>query len=715
MRNVRTVVRTLIAGFLALAALVLAAPAMLAHAQEVQQQSSRTNGASSSQITVSITAVNHSFATPTSTVTLSGTIANHTGKALSGVQVQLLTSAQFFVTREDMDGYAAGTSSNYVPYPVGTADVLKGTLHAGATAHWSASFSTSGLGFNLSQIGVYPLAAQAEAADGTPIGIDRTFLPFWPGKGAADPLSTAWVWPLIGLPQQGPCPQTVATNKLAASLGTGGRLGTLLAVGRLWGQRDRLTWAVDPALLSDTSVMSRAYKVGTNSTCTGKHHMPSTPAAAWLSSLRTGTASQQMFVTPYADADAAALSHAGLDGNLRDAYQLGESVATQMLSRPFGTNSVAWPTDGIADASTLTSLAGNGISTVVLNSDQLGSTTAPRDNAITATATGTGNRMGVLLADSGLTGILASASPGSPASAQFTAEQDFLAQTAMIAAEAPFQRRSLVIAPPRTWDPPSSEAAKLLSETYSAPWLRKVDIASLATAADRLKPHQQLTPYRVKADELGKSYLDGVESVNANVATYQDLLYRPAPALLRQLDEAAAVLTSTAWRGNGSNPGWTALIKLADYLSYSEKKVQILTGTKLLLAGSSGPAPVSVQNAGQLPVQVKITVTVPANSQLSVANIGPPVIVQPGKTRTVRMTVHSSGIGTTQLRLQLVTKNGSPLPWTSVSLSVQATRYGRALLVLIGAALGVLVLASVARWIRRLNGARADGRSGGTR
>jgi hypothetical protein len=66
----------------------------------------------------------------------------------------------------------------------------------------------------------------------------------------------------------------------------------------------------------------------------------------------------------------------------------------------------------------------------------------------------------------------------------------------------------------------------------------------------------------------------------------------------------------------------------------------------------------------------------------------------------------------------LQTKDGSPLTWTSQSLSVQATRYGRALLILIAAALGVLVLTAVARWIRRWrndgrNSAKADGRSGG--
>ncbi len=728
MRSVRTVVRTLIAGFLALAGPVLAAPAVLAHAQEVQQQSSRTDGASSHQLTVSIDAMNHSFATPTSTIRLSGTITNHTGSPLRGVQVQLLTTARDFLTRSDMDSYAAGTNQNYVPYPVGTADVVRGTVHNGATAHWSASFSVSGIGYNLGQIGVYPLAAQAEDAGGTPIGIDRTFLPFWPGKGSGQPLNTAWVWPLIDEPHQGPCPQALATNELAASLGTGGRLGTLLAAGAQWGHQDHLTWAIDPALVSDANVMTRQYKIDAKSTCDGRYHEPASAAAsAWLSSLRAGTASDPMFVTPYADADAAALAHAGLGANLGAAYQLGESVTRQELSRPFGMNgestgdggspAVAWPTDGIADASVLTSLASDGgISTVVLNSSQLRSTTQPYDNAIAATTTSTGKRMNVLLADSELTAILGSAPAGSPASAQFAAEQDLIAQTAEIVAEAPSKQRSLVIAPPQRWDPPASEAAKLLSTTHAAPWLRKVDLGSLAAAAGRLKSHQSLPAYRVGAAELGEGYLEQVESVNSSLATYEDLLLRPAPALLRQFNEAAAVLVSAAWRGTGpAGGGQVATVKLGDYLSYWEGKVQILAGAKLLLAGASGPAPVSVQNAGPLPVEVKVSVIVPVNSQFSVSGIDSPIPIQPGKTRTVRMSVHSSAIGTTQLQLQLVTKNGLPLIGPPKSMSVQATRYGRALLVLIGAALGVLVLTSVLRWIRRRSGARADGRDpGGT-
>jgi hypothetical protein len=727
MRSVRTVVRTLLAGFLALAGAVLAAPAVLAHAQEAHQQSSRTDGASSRQLTISIDAVNPAnFATPSSTITVSGTITNLTGSPIRGAQVQLLTEAQYFYTRADMDSFAAGSNPYYiVPQNAGNPYVMTGTLHSGATARWSASFSAAAIGYSV--FGVYPLAAQAEYPDGTPSGSERTFLPFWPGKGGTlpQPLSTAWVWPLIDQPQQGPCSQTVATNSLAASLGTGGRLGTLLAVGRLWAQEDHLTWAVDPALLSDATVMRHPYKVDEDSACTGRKPTPaSAAAAAWLSSLRADTAGEPMFVTPYGDTDVAALAHSGLDADLRTAFRLGESQARQILSRPFGIHgqgtgdggspAVAWPADGAADASVLDSLAGDGgINTVVLNSGEMRSTAAPYDNALAKTTTSNGTSMRVLLADSQLTSILGSASAASSAGAQFAAEQDFLAQTAMIVAEAPSLKRSLVIAPPPRWDPSASEAAKLLSMTYSAPWLTKVDLSSLATAAGNLKSHGSLPLSKPGPAELGELYLDQVQSVDSSLAVYEDLLYRPDAALLRTLNAAAVATESSAWRGAGAAGGTTALLKLADYLKYCEGQVQILTGTKLLLAGASGPAPVSVQNTGKLAVQVGITVSVPPNSPLTVDNLDKLITILPGKTVTLKMTVHSAAIGTSQMQLQLVTEDGSPLG-TSHPLSVQATRYGRALLVLIGAALGVLVLTSMARWIRRRNDGRADGRSGGT-
>ena len=726
MRSVRTVVRTLVAGFLALAGPALAAPAVLAHAQEIQQQSSRTDSSASHQLTLSIDRVSPNFAIPASTVRVSGTLANHTGSAIASAAIQLLTYPQVFFTRSDMDSFARGHNA-LVLQQAGSPFVTDRVAN-GASVRWTISFRPALAGY--SGFGVYPIEVTAATGSGYQ-ATDRTLLPFWPEKGAAKPLDTAWIWPLIDRPQQGACSQTLATNSLAAGLGPAGRLGSLLGAGQRWAERDHLTWALDPALLSDVNVMTHRYKVGGSSECTGAKHLPASSAATdWLSTLRDATAGQPVLLTPYADADVSALTHAGMDRNLRTAYRLSESVARKILPAPFGitetgtgdggTAAIAWPAGGVADASVATSLASNGgIRTLVLTSGELPPVDAPFDNALDATTTGIGTRMGVLLADSGITGVLAAASATSPASSQFAAEQNFLAETAMITAEAPYLKRSLVVAPPRRWNPSAAEANALLSLTSAAPWLRPVGLSSLAAAAGHVATRQALPGTRVSRAELSAGFLSQVSAVDSSAALYKDLLYQPSASLLDSLDAAVTATTSTAWHGPGIASGLGALGKLANYLSDAEQKVQIITGKKILLAGASGDTPVSVQNLLPLPVQVKVVATVPAGSQLSVGKFDDLLLVPPMKTGTVRMPVHSTAIGTTTIQLQLATKNGSPLTWTAQSLSVQATRYGRALLVLIAAALGVLVLTSVARWVRRWlrdgkAGDRTEGRSGGT-
>jgi Family of unknown function (DUF6049) len=717
MQSVRTVVRTLIAVFLATAAPVLAAPAVRAHAQEVQQQSFRTNSAGSGHLTISVDGVSPSYATPTATITVHGTVTNHTGSPVTGVQVQLLSSSAPFYARSEMDSYAAGHDTPLYLAPEGTAVTLPGTLHSGRTAHWTASFTAASVGYP--QFGVYPLAAQADDAVGTLLAVDRTLLPYWPGSGAVTSLNVAWIWPLIDAPQQGMCGATLATNSLAGSLSAGGRLGTLLDVGQQWATQDDLTWAVDPALLSDVNVMTSKYAVGGSSTCHDRQfQQPSVAAAQWLSLLRASTATEPMLFTPYADADVAALTGAGLEQITRAAYRVGGSVTSALLPRQ-GSVPVAWPTDGAANASTLTSLARDGgASAVVLNSGQLPSGDGQYDNALSATTAGDGTTMGVLLADSGITGLLGSVSASSSAGARFDAAQDFLADTAMILAEAPNLQRSLVIAPPRHWDPSAAEAGTLLSMTYSAPWLHKTDLSSLAAAAAHL-PAKAKTPTRSPGGGLSSDYTDQVAAVNARATLYKDLLYRPGPNVLNSVDAAVAATTSAAWRGAGAAGGWQALTNVRDNLTWKEQKVSIITGKKILLAGTSGTTPVSVQNLLPVEVQVRVVATPSAGSQLSVSKFADLILVAAGQTGTVRIPLHSSAITTTTMQLQLQTEDGSPLTWTSELLSVQATRYGRALLVLIAAALGVLVLTSLARWIRRWlndgrNDTKADGRSGGT-
>jgi hypothetical protein len=88
-------------------------------------------------------------------------------------------------------------------------------------------------------------------------------------------------------------------------------------------------------------------------------------------------------------------------------------------------------------------------------------------DAVTEVHTGVGVPVRVLLADHTITSLLAE-TPAGPGAAT-AVSQRFLAETAMIAAEAPSLPRSIVVAPPRRWNPGSALAAQLLRDTVSAP------------------------------------------------------------------------------------------------------------------------------------------------------------------------------------------------------------------------------------------------------
>ena len=123
------------------------------------------------------------------------------------------------------------------------------------------------------------------------------------------------------------------------------------------------------------------------------------------------------------------------------------------------------------------------------------------------------------------------------------------------------------------------------------------------------------------------------------------------------------------------------------------------------MGGSSGLVPVSIQNGSRHAIQVRLStsvVNVPdRTSQLSIGHFQSLIMVQPQQAPTMRLPVNSAPIGSTVIQLSLTTVHGKTLSLPVTSLTVQSTRYGRAILFLIGAAIGVLVLTSVFRGVRR--------------
>jgi hypothetical protein len=668
-------------------------------------------------VSLAIISISPDWIMPGKPVTVRGSVTNTSHAPITGLTVRLRSSHAAFSNRGGLQVYADGTTV-FADSPVtGAVTSIPGTLAPHATAPWSIRLRAGQLG--LTAFGVYPLAAEADNAAGAALVTDRTFLPFWPGKRALNPVRqhVGWIWPLISPPQQSVC-HGLRTNQLAGSLGAGGRLSGLLAVGRAYTASAHLTWAIDPAPLASAQTMAGPYKFGGTALCGHPSRRPASQAARdWLTGLKSATAGQPVFATPYADVDVAALSHRGLNDDLASAFAVGRATASKILGRSFSPSHggagdsaqlarLAWPADGIANYGVLNSLAvKGGIRTVVLDSSTM--PPSPSQNftpsAVTTTPTGVGPRMHVLLADDTITQILRTADHGSgPAGTIFAVAQRFLAETAMIAAERPAVQRSIVIAPPRYWDPPPGLASKLLAGTVTAPWLKPVSLARLASADSGAgQVHRQLLHVTSK-DELRPSLLAGIRRLDSSAALLQSIRVRPD----QTVRDAIIAVESSAWRGSGARAREAGVLlgRISGYLSGQENSVVIIGPGRVTLGGLSGTLPVSISNGLPYAVKVRLAVAPPGDRRITVSLPRRDVTVEAGAEVTLKLHVRAATVGSTTFQLRLVTPQGVPLPGRPVALTVQATHFGTLALVIIGAALGVFVLTSVRRALKRGHG-----------
>jgi len=708
--------RTLSVAAAFVTAALAAAPA--AHAAPAAP-AARAQTAATSGLSIKINAMNPPVAQAGATVNLRGTITNHTRQTQAGLQVQLWSSATHFTARDALKSYTSrGDAPGLVP--AGDPFPVAASLPPGRTVSWSASFQVDAVG--ISTFGVYPVTAQLQAV--ATLGVlstDHTLLPYWPGSRTAANLQSrlriSWIWPLVDQPHHRAC-TALTDNSLAAELGPDGRLSALLAAGA--GHEDAdLTWMVDPALLSDVATMSSRYQVGGQPNCTGAANEPASQAAqGWLAGLKKVTAAQptgQVMLTPYANVDMPALVNQGLTKDLAAAYQLGDQVGNSLLRGTYG-HEIAWPAGGTANLSVLTNLAAaDHIGTVVLTSSEMpvlaDAGSFQPDDAVTKVRVA-GLPVNVLLSDSTLTGVLRAGDTSSGSlskSTEFDVRQRFLAETAMIAAEAPESARTIVVAPPYDWSPSQGLADDLLDETVSAPWLAPAPLASLSSAPDTQRgvARQPLPSAKKSPGELSADYMAQVRDTGDQLAAYKSMLYKPSPGYLRFVAEAMIATESAAWRGRAESRGESLIDSLSGYIESAEKKAGIITSAQVPMGGSSGLVPFTIQNGLQhQTIQVRVIIDVDntpgRTSQLTVGRFQDLLIIPPQQTRLVKLPVSSAPQGSTVIHVSLAAADGTPLPSIKhQQIIVLSTRYGRAILFLIGAAIGVLVLTSVFRGVRR--------------
>jgi hypothetical protein len=684
--------------------------------------------------TVTITGLSPQWAGPGTTVTVTGIVTN-TSATQRRLVVQLLESPTpvSSVTQLQQSGAGVYALANV---PVATATWESGLLSQGSSAKWSIQLPTSAM----TSFGVYPVAAQVEDVFDQPLNWTESFLPYVPAKkgpyGSTVPTAQkiAWVWPLIDQPLlDGPWQNACSGSQaaaLATSLGSGGRLGQLLDAAAApagsavtsavqeqavksdsshaakspvaHGQQpqslasdDGLTWAIDPALLANVSALAG---------CGASQPQWARLASAWLAKLKAAVAGQPVFATAYGDPDMAALigASASLAADVQRSFSYGRSVARQILginlSPPPADSAsagqaqaagLAWAADAQVNYGTLETLAapGDDIGTVLLGSSAF----PAAQSSVLRTPNGSGGYLNVLLASDSLTGVL-SAATSAPGSA-FAAAQDYLAETALMAQQDP--SAPIIVAPPQRWQLPAGLADNLLRTTASAPWLSPASLTSL-TGAKSIPTVQW--PTAVNQPTVSQAELGPLNTLDFDVNQLQQLRAQRDPALYL----AVSTVESSAYEGRSKAAALSMIATLTKSIGQQQQKVRIVAANRITLGGLRGSVPVSVDNKLGYAVRVGLQLSYDAIDGAKVTAVAPGVLTVPAYTaETVKLRFSASQTGSTTISMTLADGDGQRLAIQPVRMTVQTTQVGLLGIIIFAAALGVFLLASAARAIRR--------------
>jgi len=723
-----------LAVWLALAAIAL--PAALLASQEAALAATGKRVAQN-QVSVTITDMTPQEAGPGTTITVTGTVTNSSRQPISHLSVQLLasrtavsTSAELRPGSTTQDGLAS------TPVPGGSWE-SDGALQAGGTDTWSVKVKANSIG--MTAFGVYPLTARAQTTVAQ-FGAATTYLPYVParkgayGKSIPAQAKIAWVLPLIDQPLldqpwQRSCAGAQA-RALAASLGSGGRLGELVAAGgdptgtadaysaatgpgrkaqdravrsqqaQSLSSYDGVTWAVDPALLANVKALT---------TCGSSQPRWASTAQSWLAELGQVTKAEPMFLTPYGDPNVAALANTRLSGDVDTSIVLGRHIGQQILDRNLGSPSgaasssgaqsqaaaIAWPAGGIAGYPTTTEpLVAKGVQTLLLSQSAL----PTEDSTVLRVPNDIGGYLNILLANEPLTRLLSadgSTVAGSTEGSAFATEQDFLAQTAL-AAQQGQPGAPVIVAPPQRWDPAKGLTTELLAETASAPWLSPVSLTSLTAAKDI--PRVPSPAFAYSAARLGKSQLRKLARADNGIRQLDNMAAHPDSKLLL----AVATIESSAYQRKSRKIARAMLRTVMSKVGQQERGVQIFAEPRVTLGGLKGSVPVSIDNRLGYAVKVKLKLNYSTATGVKITpDPGGLVTVQAHTAETVRLHVQATEVGSTVLTLSLENQSGQPLLAQAQSMTVEATQVGVLGVIICAAALGVFLVAYAARAVRR--------------
>ncbi|MEU6481335.1 DUF6049 family protein [Streptomyces sp. NPDC047017] len=690
------------------------------------REAPRAAASGSRTVAVSLDSLSPGVPSEGDTLTVSGTVTNNGGQAVTDAHVGLRLGPELG-TRSDIDSVArrTGFDPGADGAELGGAYVQKfARLSPGVAQPFKISVPVAKLG--LGSDGVYAFSVSlsgrtaAEQWDQV-LGIQHTFLP-WQPADAGTKTRTTYLWPLVSpvhmTSETGPGAQQVPVfldDDLAKDLAPGGRLERMLALGK---DLD-VTWVIDPDLLATVDAMTRAYRVrtaGDPGPVAGTHQAV---AKQWLAELQQAIAGKEVVALPFADPDLASLAHNGTSvsgslSQLKDATDVASSTVETVLHVKPDTD-FAWPVDGAVDPAIVRVATSAGADKVIARSDSLQETGGLSYTPSAARPIGGGTT--AVVADA----RMSTAFEGdlTRAGTSTLAVQRFLAESLELDGQTGTQR-SIVVAPQRMPTTGQAQAmAQALLALQQSTWSQSQNLAAAAKAkpdpgATTRVPSAADYPSALRRQELGGPAFAEISGTQDAVDNFKVVLTDES-RVVTPFGRAMNREMSTAWRGQ-ARAAQSFRDGVKAYLGDLSHQVRLIDKSETKLSGRSATIPVTVQNnlvQGVDHLVLRLTSTNPTRLKIGgKAYSEQPVAVSGGHSQSVKFTTSSNANGPVTVIAQLYTQDGQEYG-APVTFDVKVTEITATVMLVIGGGVLLLVLAGFRMYTQRKRAAARDDTAAG--
>jgi len=622
-----------------------------------------TAGTPGDEVGISLTAVEPAVLVPGEDLVVRGTITNDTASELALPELRLRSQQSTPISRSLLERWLDPTSLSATTLL--HAERLEDPVEPGQTVPFTLTVPAEELPFLQSYTawgprGIEVTVHDAQAALPPEVPAARSFLVWWPDIEVE-------TMPLAVLAAVSPtAPERAAAQESGSRLAVvaADRLEPLLQAV----DQPGVDLAVDPSLLVDApAVVDLTAGEPAGEEESEAEEPPSTPTKSSLHATVEDLAAspgRTVHALLWADADAAALSHAGRADLIDEAVAARDTALEQ--SGVTAETALAWPVARTPDSTTLTALAEAGAGSVVLPSTVLPSTTqltyTPSARADVLTD---GEALPALLTDERLSALLTGElHPVNPTADQavvrldpLTARQYLLAETAVVARERPADRRDLLLTVPRDFSGDPQLLADQLEALAQAPWLERIGVEEMLTHPAPELERETLPAAVVEDGEVDAAELDRASRVLARTEAFAGVLEEPE-ALVAPVRTALLEITSAAWR---EQPRTRAeLVAAAEETAAArEGLVAAQPGSTLNLINEEAHIPVAVTNEMTRPAHVVVRLE-PRDPRL-VADDEVALEIPAQQSATAQVPVHAVGSGDVVVDVVLAAPDGTPI------------------------------------------------------